>query len=330
MEASNASATKLMGIKNQRRHGRSKPKMANLCKIQDILKLSALFSKYLYQHKTLALPGIGIFTIDPTVSIPEPTDKSYADLAHSVKFVQATVLKPEESLIDYIRTHTGKIRPLAESDLESFLSDGKILLNIGRPFYFEGMGSLQKNRQGYYDFFPGPPLVDKLEVNRDQQLTEFQETTPNFPQQSNNLRRVLMVVAVLIGLLAVIMGGYYMYNRNQSSEVLPANSSQDSLNVVQDSIATVPDNTRTANPIIPFDSSSNASPFRYAIQTINGKQEAITRLTVLKNVNPSAAMIANADSSQFKIYVTIPTAAADTLRVKDSLSRVYGKVEIVY
>lgn len=305
--------------------------MYNLCEIQDILKLSALFSKYLYQHKTLALPGIGIFTIDPTIPIPEPTEKNYADLAHSVKFVQTTVIKPDESLIDFIRTNTGKIRPLAESDLESFLSDGKILLNIGRPFYFEGMGSLQKNRQGYYDFFPGAPLIDKLEVNRDQQLTEFQETTPNFPQQSNNLRRVLMVVAILIGLLAVIMGGYYMYNRNQSAEVPQGQALQDSTTLAQDSLATLPDNTRTTLTTLPADTTL-AGGFKYVVQTIYGKEQGLARLDEMKRSNPSVQMISNADSSQFRLYIVVPTAAADTARTKDSLQRIYSnnKVEILY
>ncbi|HSB93362.1 MAG TPA: hypothetical protein VLC28_09605 [Flavitalea sp.] len=295
------------------------------------MKLSALFSKYLYQHKTLALPGIGIFTIDPTIPVPEPTDKNYAELAHSVKFVQTTVVKPDESLIDFIRTNTGKIRPLAESDLESFLSDGKILLNIGRPFYFEGMGSLQKNRQGYYDFFPGAPLIDKLEVNRDQQLTEFQETTPNFPQQSNNLRRVLMVVAILVGLLAVIMGGYYMYNRNQSAEVPQGQALQDSTTLAQDSLATLPDNTRTTLTTLPPDTTL-ASGFRYVVQTIYGKEQGFTRFNEMKRSNPSVQMISNADSSQFRLFLVVPTPAGDTTRTKDSLQRIYSnnKVEILY
>lgn len=304
-----------------------------MCEIQDILKLSALFSRYLYQHKTLSLPGIGIFSIDPSLPIPEPTDKSYADLAHQVKFVQANVSRPEESLIDFIRTNTGKIRPLAESDLESFLSDGKILLNIGRPFYFEGIGSLQKNRQGTYDFFPGPPLIDKLEVNREQTLTEFQETTPNYPQQSNNLRKVLMAVAVIIGLVAVIMGGYYMYNRNQPA-TLPVQSIEDSTARAQDSIATLPDNTRTGNPILPADTSLLGAPssYRYIIQTVTGKQTAINRLTQLKGANPAVEMSANPDSTSFRLYINVPSSAADTVRIKDSLQKIYpaNRIEIQY
>lgn len=305
--------------------------MSTLCEIQDILKLSTLFSKYLYQHKTLALPGIGIFSIDPSIPIPEPTDKSYTDLAHSVTFVQANVMKPDESLIDFIRTNTGKIRPLAESDLESFLSDGKILLNIGRPFYFEGMGSLQKNRQGYYDFFPGSPLVDRLEVNRDQQLTEFQETTPNFPQQSNNTRRVLMIVAVLVGLLAVIMGGYYMYNRNQSPGLPDGQALQDSTVISQDSLATIADNTRVNTQISPIDT-TNAAGFKYVVQTIYGKAQGLSRLAEMKSSNTSVQMVANADSSQFRLYITIPSTPTDTTRMKDSLQRIYSnnKVEILY
>ena len=174
-------------------------------------------------------------------------------------------------------------------------------------------------------------MIDKLEVNRDQQLTEFQETTPNFPQQSNNLRRVLMVVAILIGLLAVIMGGYYMYNRNQSPDVPQGQALQDSTTLAQDSLATLPDNTRTTVTTLPPDTTL-ASGFRYVVQTIYGKEQGVARLEEMKRSNSSVQMISNADSSQFRLYIVVPTAPADTTRIKDSLQRIYSnnKVEILY
>src|SRR4029453_9831517 len=108
----------------------------------DILKLSSLFAKYLYQYKTLRLPGIGIFTLDPAITIPDPTDKLFPDFLQNIQYTQQTVNAPDEDFINFIRTETGKIKPLAESDLDSFLSDGKILLNIGKPFLIEGIGFL--------------------------------------------------------------------------------------------------------------------------------------------------------------------------------------------
>ena len=134
-----------------------------MAKSYNTLKLSLLFVRFLYQHKQLNLPGIGVFTIDPSINIAEVTEKNSHEYLQHIKFIQRPVAKPDEEFIEFIRTHTGKIRPLAESDLESFLSEGKILLNIGKPFHLDGIGTLQKNRTGNYEFYPGLPLLEKLE-----------------------------------------------------------------------------------------------------------------------------------------------------------------------
>ena len=118
------------------------------------MKLSSLFSKYLYQEKKLRLPGIGEFTLDPSITVPDVSDKLFADFLQNIRFNQIQINAPDEQFINFIRTETGKIKPLAESDLESFLSDGKILLNIGKPFYIEGIGSLQKHVKVFLSLKP--------------------------------------------------------------------------------------------------------------------------------------------------------------------------------
>ena len=128
-----------------------------------ILKLSSLFSKYLYQEKKLRLPGLGEFTLDPSLTVPDINDKFFGDFLQNIRFNPVQITSPDEHFINFIRTETGKIKPLAESDLDSFLSDGKILLNIGKPFHIEGIGSLQKTREGQLEFHPGEPQLHSVE-----------------------------------------------------------------------------------------------------------------------------------------------------------------------
>ncbi|MBC7849032.1 MAG: hypothetical protein H7Y31_04820, partial [Chitinophagaceae bacterium] len=128
------------------------------------MKISGLLAHFLYEHKLLNLPGIGQFVIDKAVAIPEPSDKNFADFLQQVKFNQKQVLRPDDELIDYIRLKTGKIKPLAESDLDSFVSEGKILLNIGKPMYIEGIGSLHKNKDGKFEFSHGQPMTERTEI----------------------------------------------------------------------------------------------------------------------------------------------------------------------
>ena len=127
------------------------------------MKISVLVAQYFYQNKRLNLPGIGTFYLDVAVDV-QNIDKNSHDLLDHIHFAQKNIARPDEELIDFIRKHTGKIRPLAESDLETFVADGKLMLNIGKPFHIEGIGTLQKNREGVYEFTPGQPVVQRLEA----------------------------------------------------------------------------------------------------------------------------------------------------------------------
>ena len=93
------------------------------------------------------MPGIGIFSLDDKVVIPESSDKNVRDFLQHIQFKQFNVLRADDALIEFIRTHTGKIKPLAESDLESYVADGKLMLNIGKPFHIEGIGTLIKKQE---------------------------------------------------------------------------------------------------------------------------------------------------------------------------------------
>lgn len=307
-------------------------------KIRLNLKLSALFGKYLYQHKTLSLPGLGVFSLDPSAAIPETTDKNFHEIYQHITFRQQPVLKPDEELIDFIRTHTGKIRPLAESDLESYLSDGKILLNIGKPFYFEGIGTLQKNRQGTYDFIPGLPLVDRLSVQQEEISAEDAqqrfdpEPARNYTSGNNNsLKAVLVVLAILLGLAAIVWGGYLLYNSG--------NNTSEGTAIGDSSVVVAPDSNTVNQGLdsVQGDSLMDLSPatgtdsIRYVIETTPNKTRALRRFSQLQLNGQDIRMRVNGDSTLFDLYFTLPVATGDSTRIKDSLKRFYGisRVEIL-
>ncbi len=110
------------------------------------------------------------------VDVHTIADKNSRDLIDHIHYAQKNITRPDEDLIDFIRKHTGKIRPLAESDLETFVADGKLMLNIGKPFHIEGIGTLQKNREGVYEFTPGQPVVQRLESPTTLTATDHHDT----------------------------------------------------------------------------------------------------------------------------------------------------------
>ncbi|MBC7826847.1 MAG: hypothetical protein H7122_03805 [Chitinophagaceae bacterium] len=303
------------------------------------MKLTLLFAKFLYQHKQLNLPGIGVFSIDPSVTIPEITDKNSHELVQQIRFTQKSIAKPDEEFIEFIRTQTGKIRPLAESDLESFLSDGKILLNIGKPFHLEGIGTLQKSRAGAYEFYPGLPLLEKLENFLTEKETKASASKKGYEQEYNSSaksgnsgRAIWIVLAILVGLGAIIWGGYSLYNNNTDNEgsraaganpvqpVIPAPDTAQSIK--PDSVITAPDSAVPVNTALPA-----VKTYKFIFR-LASRNYVMKRYNDLKPANPNLYWDTK-DSFRYRLYMAIPAAPADTSRIRDSLQLYYGTKKVI-
>lgn len=287
------------------------------------MKLSPLFAKYLYQHKELRLPGIGVFTLDPSITIPDPSDKLFTDFQQNIRFNQQSVTAPDEDFINFIRTETGKIKPLAESDLESYLEDGKILLNIGKPFQIEGIGHLQKTREGTLDFKPGEPHLHKPEIQHE--AVETVQKSKSFYLETNNSsnsRKILIGLGAIAGIVVIIWGGYKLYNRNGGST-----ADTDTVTTLQSdtmAITMMPDSLKRATT----DTVKTRSTYRFVIERTPYKGRAIRRYNQLME-NQTGIKMETKDSTLFNLYFEIPATPADTARIRDSLKTWYGR-RIVY
>ena len=313
-------------------------------KSYNTLKLSLLFAKFLYQHKQLNLPGIGAFTIDPSVTLPEITEKNSHEFLQHIRFTQKSITKPDDEFIEFIRVTTGKIRPLAESDLESFLSDGKILLNIGKPFHLEGIGTLQKNRIGTYDFHPGLPLVDRLENFLAEKETKTAHKKHHYEQEYNPATRneqqsgktIWIVLAILVGLGAIIWGGYSLYNKNTDSDGDEARTSapvetpalvQDTAKKTPDSTTILVDTVRAVSTPATTAILESSRPYRFVFR-LASKNYVMKRYNELKPSTPELNWDTK-DSVVYRLYLLLPASPSDTTRIRDSLRAWYGTKKVI-
>jgi hypothetical protein len=183
------------------------------------LKLPQLLSQYLYQTKKLDLPGIGSFTLDAGAVIPQESDRMGQQTATGITFKNASIPSPDESLILFLKEHTGKMKSLVASDLDFYLTTGRQLLNIGKAFYIEGVGTLLKNKEGRLDYTPGDYLVARLE---DKSPTERKGNTydepPREETKTSNGRQTLVLIGLVAGLVLIGWAGYYLYKRNNYTE----------------------------------------------------------------------------------------------------------------
>jgi hypothetical protein len=291
-----------------------------------------LFARYLYQHKELNLPGIGTFQIDASVSVPEPHEKHFHDFLQQIRYTQKPVAAADPSFIDFIRTETGKIRPLAESDLDSYLSDGKILLNIGKPFHLEGIGSLLKTREGVYQFKPGEPLFDKLQTGTVDAGREHEKKSFGFenePAPSHAMTRFLIFAAIVGGIIFIIWAGYNVFRRYTDSSAATTMEQTDSVQAttaVADSSRAGAILTETRRIIDSINSRPSAAPpghYRFVIEKTSNSTRAHNRFAQLKK-HVSDIQMDVKDSTLYSLYFLLPASAADTARIRDSLKSWYA------
>jgi hypothetical protein len=183
------------------------------------LKLPQLLSQYLYQTKKIDLPGIGSFTLDAGAVIPQESDRIGQQAATGITFKNASISVPDDALILFLKEHTGKMKSLVASDLDFYLTTGRQLLNIGKAFYIEGVGTLLKNKGGLLDFTPGDYLVARLEdKNTTERKGNSYDEPPREEPRSSNGRQTMLLIGLIAAIALIGWGGYYLYKRNNYTE----------------------------------------------------------------------------------------------------------------
>jgi hypothetical protein len=282
----------------------------------------------------MALPGLGIFTLDKSVVLPEENDRTLLSMPNAVQFQNANIASADKELITFICENTGKIKPLAISDLDSYLNLGTEMLNIGKPFHLEGIGTITKNKAGKFDFTPGEYTVIKENMGSPEhgkkKIYAKEKKQVNIPASvaPNNILKVLALVAALI---IVGLGGWLMYKKSSSAV---SDNVIDTVAVVQapppsvaDSLAH--DSTRhdTAKPKstdTPLSASNGTSTlYKFIILATANKEHAVRRYNQLISFQLKAHLYQR-DSTFFKVYFQFPAMNRDTTHIKDSLRREYA------
>jgi hypothetical protein len=301
------------------------------------LKLPLLLTQYLYLHKKLNLPGIGSFILDPSAIIPDEHNKDSHMVALGIEFKNAVISQPDDELIEFIRVHTGKMKSLALADLDSFITLGTELVNIGKPFYLEGIGLLTKNKEGKYDFKPGEYSTIRLDdpgsgktEKREKADFTLKEPGYEYEPRTNRLRKLLLIGSVIGGLAIIGWGGYMLYMKNTvpTNEgdlvIIPKDTAARKLES-EASLVSRADSSqskKSANSVS-LRSRGDSVLYKFNILETHNKIRALKRYNQLLSFKLKINIYTR-DSSFFKVYFAFPAKSKDTIHIKDSLNREYG------
>ena len=286
------------------------------------MKIEQLIVQYLYTNKKVSLQEIGVFHLSPNVTIsPENDNASMPD--NAIIFDYNTKATQDDKLIDFIVQQTRKIKPLATSDLESFTILGRQFMNIGKPLLIEGLGTLQKNQLGEYEFIQGHSINPRLEplpaLLKEKHKEEIVFTTPGRPR--NNKTGIIAAVVIFF-LLAALAAFYFLYKNKDSKADQPVAQSTVAVLPIKDTSLQTSTTLQTTGAVTPV---SNEYTFKVVINEYAGRAAANKAFTTFSR-NGRTLLVYSKDSSIYKLAIPFMLPLTDTLQVKDSLQRLFGRM----
>jgi hypothetical protein len=276
------------------------------------LKISPLLAQFLIKNKQLSLAGLGRFTLNDSGEINFQHDAS---------------VKEDPELVNFIAENTGKMKSLVASDLNSNLELARQFLNIGKPYLFEGIGTLSKNKFGTIEFVQGNYLQEKNKENagdgRDKtsttenSFTDYEEMfSPRKPKTPATKSIITWLVAIA-GLSLAVFGGYIVYTKTKNKKETVVVKEDIQPIIPTDTLPKKADSTTLITK--PVDTSGM---YRFVIEKA-ARQRAFFRYNYLKE-NLIDVKMDTKDSVLFNLYFLLPSTPADTAKKRDSLQRLYS------
>ena len=286
------------------------------------MTIPTLISQYFYENNHLELPGLGKFNFAPVDTANLEPKKTKSVPSGTLSFENNTAIKENTELVNYIAAKTGKIKALAAADLHSHLELARQFLNIGKPFLFEGIGSLKKNQNGTFSLSSEYPdeMFRDVSVNDNPNKNETASGYSGFRnllkpvKQKMSWRKPALIILIAAGIGLAVWGGYTVYkfttSKNQSSSANEEKTEIKSVNNI--STTSITDSIQKPD----------SNGFKFIVEVAN-KERAISRYNHLKFIKIHNAKLETKDSISFNIYFLIPAAASDTARIIDSLRKNY-------
>lgn len=290
------------------------------------MKTADLIVQYLYSNKHLTLQDIGSFTLADGVNVFSENEKDISLPPDAIQFTYDQRAPLDEGLIKYIMEFTGKIRPLAASDLESYIMLNKQFLNIGKPLIIDGVGTLLKTQTGEYAFTQAgsshvkheeAPKVIKEKLKEDVSFSTLQKE-----KSSGGGRKGLWLLILLLLAGGAFAAWYFMFREKEPAKENTPPAVIDTLpSPKKDTVPGQKPDSTSAVAVKPATADTNS--FYIVIKEFHDPdkaQKSVDRLTRYGN----KVMLYKADSSTFRVRMPFMKPLSDTLNIKDSISKFFN------
>ncbi len=298
------------------------------------MKIEHLLVQHFYNAKQVTLQGVGTFNLSPDFIMPFDNDKKDTSIPpDTISFHYNPKATEDDALITYIIQQTRKIKPLASSDLESYIMLATQFLNIGKPFIIDGIGVLEKNQSGEYQFTQQGQYLNAKAEDAPVQIREKSDEDISFASQAKpngNNKKIFVLLASFLALGVIIWGAWYFLSEKKNTPAVEALQATPPVAVQPDTakidtakltVQQKPDSI-AAKPVIP--SAANDYSFKIVIKnypSLIAAQKAYSRLTSYGY----KLLLYTADSITYKLAMPFTRPLSDTTYARDSVrNRLFG------
>ncbi|HLP35424.1 hypothetical protein [Lacibacter sp.] len=293
------------------------------------MKIQEILSQYLYKEKSLTLPGLGRFDLNPSVNIYDLKEEGWP--ADTISFTSNRNAVIDEGLLQFLMQQTGKMKPLAMSDLESYVSNGMQLINIGKPFPIKGIGSINKTKDNQFTFEQGSPALEKIDsINTDHVrdrtvLAEGEKEIDFSHEERKSSKKPIIIIGIIVALALVGWAVYLAIPKKEKApepetnlieQVTPVDTTAQQADTTA---SVVKDSAAPAVPVPVVDTNS----LSLILETATTRSKADARIAFHKTRNRELTLNIK-DSSTYQLILLVQKPLADSSKVKDSLRSYYG------
>lgn len=289
------------------------------------MNIELLLRQYLYNHKTVSYPGIGKLAFGANAQLPESLEKGEALPLQDLNFTFNLQEELDKDFIAFVSSQTGKIKPLASADVESYFMLSKQFINIGKSFVVEGIGTIEKQDNGTFAFTPGYFLPVSEASAAPHKPLKIREAVPVMPKGESkpttpaiNKKVILGIIAVL-GLALIAWAIYYFaFSKKSETPVAPATTDV----VIDTTTNKIPQPKDTAITSATTQAPVNVGGFKAIVDQRFTRLAATARAAKLRSFGHDA-LVDSTGPTTFLIYIPIKdtTISVDTLQ----LTKINGK-----
>ncbi len=287
-----------------------------------VKKFDAIIANYLYRHKSMELEQIGSFTLDSSFVLPPEAEKSAFFPLEGIKFTYNRQAQNSPELMDYIVEQTGKIRSLISADFDSYLTEIRSFVNLGKPWVIAGIGTLQKIKDGSYELVPGQLSSER--INTQYYVPEEENNEDEKVRKRKWFVTFLLAIAGLIVLGGLGFGIYTLFIKTSTPSAEVSTIEPDtSVSVFDSANATRPDTATIRQDSLP---ATDTVRYRAIFTVTKWRQKASTTLNYWNRTGVPAFMdsLIMADTLRYRVFIYKRALPADTNKVKESLAKVFG------